>query len=92
MYIRFNTILDITQFIIEFGTDRTRFAILANDIAFLVFQIVNTLNDINKTGAFEKMSERELMEKLGVKEEEKEENIEVQAQEQEEEEEELITN
>lgn len=55
-------------------------------------KIVNTLNDINKTGAFEKMSERELMEKLGVKEEEKEENIEVQAQEQEEEEEELITN
>jgi len=52
-------------------------------------KLVETLNNMNKKDSVEKMSERELMEKLGIKEAEKEEQDNTQVQEEEQEQDEL---
>lgn len=44
MCIRFITILDSTQFVIQFCTNRTRLSIFRDNVRFLVFQIINTLD------------------------------------------------
>ena len=44
MCIRFITILDSTQFVIQFCTNRTRLSIFRDNVRFLVLQIINTLD------------------------------------------------